>query len=95
MKKIFLLLATLTVWQVTAQLLPPIITLKIKNDSPEVVYLLHSDNSQVHKVPAYQTLTLKLNPDDKIYTVQNGKKGRLLCIATPDMDGKVFFYSKL
>jgi hypothetical protein len=69
--------------------------IKIKNDSGDEVTVINSGSGGTYRLQKNITTTIKMDVGDKLYTYENGKKGKLLLTATAEMDSKVQLFSKL
>ncbi len=71
------------------------ISIKMKNDTNDEVTVYNQGSGGSYRLQKNIITTIKMDEDDKLFEYNGGKKGRLLLVAEPNMDGKVNLISKL
>lgn len=69
--------------------------IKIKNDVDDEVSVINDGSGGSYRLQKNVTTTIKMEPGDKLYLYEKGKKGRLLLTAAEHMNGKVQLISTL
>lgn len=71
------------------------ITIKIKNDTDEAFTVINAGSGGTYRLSKNTVVTIKMDEGDKLFVYESGKKGKVLLVASPDMDSKVQLVSKL
>lgn len=71
------------------------IAIKVKNDTSDEMNVYNQGSGGNYRLQKNIITTIKMDEGDKLYVYDGGRKGRLLLIAEPSMDGKVHLISKL
>lgn len=71
------------------------ISIKIKNDTDEAFTVINAGSGGTYRLSKNTVVTIKMDEGDKLFVYESGKKGKLLLVASPDMDSKVQLVSKL
>jgi hypothetical protein len=67
----------------------------IKNDIGDEISVINDGSGGSYRLQKNLTTAIKMEPGDKLYIYKKGKKGKLLLIASANLDGKVQLLSKL
>lgn len=71
------------------------IAIKVKNDTGDEMNVYNQGSGGNYRLQKNIVTTIKMDEGDKLYEYNNAKKGRVLLVAEPSMDGKVHLISKL
>ncbi|MCC6516522.1 MAG: hypothetical protein IT275_09215 [Chitinophagales bacterium] len=71
------------------------ISVKLKNDGDDEISVINAGSGGTYRLQKNIVTTIKMDEGDKLYIYEKGKKGALLLVASPEMDGKVQLLSKL
>ena len=71
------------------------IAIKVKNDTGEEMNVYNQGSGGNYRLQKNIITTIKMDEGDKLLEYNNQKKGRVLLVAEPSMDGKVQLISKL
>ena len=71
------------------------ISIKIKNDTDEAFTVINAGSGGTYLLAKNTVVTIKMDEGDKLFVYESGKKGKVLLVASPDMDSKVQLVSKL
>ena len=71
------------------------IAIKVKNDTGEEMNVYNAGSGGNYRLQKNIITTIKMDEGDKLLEYNNQKKGRVLLVAEPSMDGKVQLISKL